>query len=83
MCIFLRVQIYCSTFLWCHLRLHDFCNTLRYRSHVSVCSTTLFIGHLTKHTSEGELTKELAPFGPIGDVKVFSADTQDIELRID
>lgn len=30
-----------------------------------VCSTTLWIGHLGKHTKEGELKEELAKYGEI------------------
>ena len=48
----------------------------------AVCSTTLWIGHLNKHTTEQELSSELSQFGEISSINVSCrcAVTGDIGL---
>ena len=37
---------------------------------VSVCTTTIWIGHLNKFTSEDELKTELERYGPVENINV-------------
>ena len=44
----------------------------------AVCSKTLWIGHLNRHTTEQELNSELSQFGEISSTNVSFASVMEI-----